>query len=408
MFGVEAGGVGMVYFCNIFPSFLVKGTSAFWFHLVSYEQRIRLCALGMMLCVTIVGLSHQRSWQLLGVAIGAFASALGEASFLAYSSTKKGQEQTCLTAWSSGTGMAGVFGYLWVFVFTKWAGTSFAFCSLAANSLAVAWLANFYFLIDPSAYSKVETNSDDGDRSQVREAEREEDDHDQFLQDGEHLMIGQANNDLDSSPYSAQEPRYVELTSSPDGNLSLRDRAMIVIRLRAFTLPLFAVYVAEYTLQSGCWAAIGFPVDDKSSRDTFYLYSNWMYQIGVFFSRSSGTFVNVSALQLWIMPVIQVGMLLFFIWNGVSHFWWNNGLLILAFIVGLLGGAVYVHGMIWISKSTRPKHRETALAGASVADTFGITLANILGIIVQGCLYGANGITDDGKPPTFKCGYTYD
>ena len=50
----------------------------------------------------------------------------------------------------------------------------------------------------------------------------------------------------------------------------------------------------------------------------------------------------------------------------------SRGLLSLAFVVGLLGGAVYVHGFILIAKVTKPSQRETALSSASLADTFGI------------------------------------
>lgn len=35
------------------------------------------------------------------------------------------------------------------------------------------------------------------------------------------------------------------------------------------------------------WTAIGFPVTDPEARTRFYDYSNWCYQVGVFFSRSS-------------------------------------------------------------------------------------------------------------------------
>ena len=43
-----------------------------------------------------------------------------------------------------------------------------------------------------------------------------------------------------------------------------------------YTIPLFVVYAAEYALQSGTWTAIGFPVDNKRARETFYEYSNWV------------------------------------------------------------------------------------------------------------------------------------
>ena len=46
-------------------------------------------------------------------------------------------------------------------------------------------------------------------------------------------------------------------------------------------------------MQAGAWAAIGFPVCDKTARDLYYKYANLMYQVGVFFSRSSGAIFQV-------------------------------------------------------------------------------------------------------------------
>ena len=37
-----------------------------------------------------------------------------------------------------------------------------------------------------------------------------------------------------------------------------------------------------------CPLSIGFPVESAEARHRFYTYSNWMYQAGVFVSRSSG------------------------------------------------------------------------------------------------------------------------
>ena len=39
-----------------------------------------------------------------------------------------------------------------------------------------------------------------------------------------------------------------------------------------------------------------------------------------------------------------------------------------------------------------PHQREFALASASVADSLGILLANVLGLFIQSCLYDVNGI----------------
>lgn len=63
----------------------------------------------------------------------------------------------------------------------------------------------------------------------------------------------------------------------------------------------------QYTMQTGTWSAIGFPVSSADARGRFYEYANWCYQGGVFVSRSSGMVVRLSPLMLWSLPAVQVG-----------------------------------------------------------------------------------------------------
>ncbi|CAH0488167.1 unnamed protein product [Peronospora farinosa] len=47
---ISAGGVGLVYFFDIFPALIVKLSGPYWFQLVSYRQRVAFSGLqsGMM------------------------------------------------------------------------------------------------------------------------------------------------------------------------------------------------------------------------------------------------------------------------------------------------------------------------------------------------------------------------
>lgn len=65
----------------------------------------------------------------------------------------------------------------------------------------------------------------------------------------------------------------------------------------------------QYTMQTGTWSAIGFPVSSIAARERFYEYANWCYQGGVFVSRSSGMLVRLSPLMLWSLPAVQVNSL---------------------------------------------------------------------------------------------------
>jgi hypothetical protein len=66
---------------------------------------------GVNMALVHAGLDLPVWVKLLGVALNDFGSGLGEASVLGLSQFYP-DSRTLLTAWSSGTGMAGVVGYL--------------------------------------------------------------------------------------------------------------------------------------------------------------------------------------------------------------------------------------------------------------------------------------------------------
>lgn len=121
---------------------------------------------------------------------------------------------------------------------------------------------------------------------------------------------------------------------------------------------------------------------------------------GVFISRSSGLIYQADRAALWAMPLAQCVLLLLFFWDAVSHWWYGWSLLGPCFVVGLLGGAVYVNAFTLLSREVAPHMREFSLAAACVADSLGIAAADVAGILIQGCLFRWNGLTG----AAFACG----
>jgi battenin len=363
---ISSGGVGLVYTANIAPVFLVKATLPYWYHLVSYRIRIILVAAVNIACLLLVGLSddHALAVKLLGVAVGAFASGLGEATFLGLASQYNAKQ--CITAWASGTGFAGVFGYAWNQLWVQGVGLSFNNCALTGLVLPILWLLTYFFLLGPSSNT----------------------------------------------------PSHEDSEISDDLNLTFGQKfTFIITHLWKYMLPLVIVYFSEYAMQAGAWASIGFPIYSTSARNQFYSYAGWCYQAGVFISRSSGTFIRVNTKQLWIMPMLQAFFLVFFCLNVVYIFWFNYGLLAICLITGLLGGAVYVHAFLLISREIEPSMVEFSLTAASLADTFGIFFSDIAGVFIQGCLYAGHNLVDCTQSasgnitcsgPVFSCGHTFD
>ena len=289
------------------------------------------------------------------------AQALGEASLLALASRYPGRGSAALGAWSSGTGFAGIFGYAWVFLCTRVARLGLA----ATQAAALAAL--------PGAYAAA------------------------------------------SAALAARPPR------DGGGGVAPRPVAMgpatrlrFALGLWPVTGAIFAVYFAEYAMQSGVWASMGFP-DPRSAarRDAFYLYSNWLYQGGVLCSRSSGFLYArpVPRAALWAMAAAQCGLLAFFAFDAADHFWYDRSVLALCFVVGLFGGAVYVHGFRALAARGDDATAELAMpVGAAAADA-GTLASNVVGLFLQACLYDANriggatvswSICSDGVHPTSR------
>eukprot|EP00928_Gymnodinium_smaydae_P075931 TRINITY_DN58951_c0_g1_i1.p1 TRINITY_DN58951_c0_g1~~TRINITY_DN58951_c0_g1_i1.p1 ORF type:complete len:175 (-),score=10.06 TRINITY_DN58951_c0_g1_i1:41-565(-) len=168
-------------------------------------------------------------------------------------------------------------------------------------------------------------------------------------------------------------------------------------------MPLMIVFAAEYVIQAGIWSSMGFPATDPSSRHLWYKYSNFMYQVGVFVSRSVGGLIVLNRLVLWLGPLGQSLLLISFYACAATSIggWW---LLLPALCVGFLGGFVYVQAFVLINKEIKSDNVELALATASLGDTLGIIVADAASLVVQGCLFGRLGITD--TTPAFSCGYS--
>lgn len=413
---ISASAVGLVYLCAVLPGLILKVTAPYWFHHASYSVRALAAGIMMAGAYVLVALCSARSPQLLGVVLASLQGSLGEASCIAL--TSRYHSQSTITAWASGTGFAGVFGYAWVAVLRVIGRWTLKETLLAANITVAAWLLVFYILLEPPEARMVQIQAlvdQDSDLvtaamsalkgspgvsrnrslstslSAVQPLRLGDDEGDDVLQEPAPLLAGRSN---PSSPIRRKQTLPKALgKASKIARMSARERLRRTVALWPYMVPLFIVYAAEYAMQTGAWTAIGFPVPSNSeSRKRFYVYSNWTYQAGVFLSRSSGMLWRPSQNALWVMPTAQAAFLMFFLADAVWHFWYNWTLLLPCFMTGLLGGAVYVGAFNLIAREVEPQYREFSLAAASLADSAGIALADVAGILIQGCLFKANGI----------------
>lgn len=429
---ISHAAVGLVYASAVLPGLILKATAPYWIHNISYATRIILAALLMSSSYAMVALNTTRTLQLTGVVLASLQGALGEATCLSMSSFYSSPKAT-ITMWSSGTGAAGIFGYLWVNSLHVFGGFSFFTTLMAAQVTVAAFLAAFFVLLEsPEARAKQVKELIDADEQLVGAAmDALDSSQPSFssylsfsgsrsgnLEEGAAAAGGGAaaaanvrsnasgsstrdSNETTGLLYQERNPQNLQYSpprrtlskSSKANRMSTQERFSQFLSLWPYTVPLFLVYAAEYVMQAGVWASIGIPdVGSAENRQTFYSLSNFMYQTGVFLSRSSGMVWSANKKILWIMPIAQVALLVFFVSVAVTHFWYSWMLLIPAGCAGLLGGAVYVNAFTLLAREVEPQYREFSLGAASVADSAGIAVADIGAIFIQGCLFKANGL----------------
>ncbi len=262
---ISSGSVGLVYLFNTLPTLLVQGAGPYAFHLVSHAARVRLCCLLFTASICTVASSRSMWLQLVGVGLGSLAQGLGESSMLGLCSH---YGERGVTAWSSGTGFAGIFGYAWKALWVDALGFSFSATLMLSLVLPAGFVGAFEGLLDkPPA---LRTSAAMSDRVPLLPAAVASEPGAQNSSAG---TGADADVDVDAGEDVGEE------IGSP---LSTSERIHVFASLWPFTVPLFVVYVSEYAMQSGAWASIGFPVKSKQARDRFYLWSNWLYQVGVF------------------------------------------------------------------------------------------------------------------------------
>lgn len=151
-----------------------------------------------------------------------------------------------------------------------------------------------------------------------------------------------------------------------------------------YMLPLLLVYVAEYTINQGVSPTLLFPLDDSpfSEFRSFYPFYGFLYQLGVFISRSSTPFFRIH--HLYVPSFLQVANLVLLTLHAILNFIPSVYIVFLVvFWEGLLGGAVYVNTFAEIMENVPDEDREFSLGATSVSDSGGICIAGLLGMAVE-------------------------
>ncbi|KAF9525288.1 batten's disease protein Cln3 [Crepidotus variabilis] len=401
---------GIILFCNIAPSLVAK---VCWPYLlrgrIRYVRRLLGCCLLSTSGMLVVALFNNLPMRLLGISFASFSSGLGELTFLQLSTTYAPPSIAgyAVSYFASGTGAAGLVG---AFLWWELRGLGVRL-GVGLSCVMPSIIPITYFLLLPHAGSFLNS-----------------------MAPSTYEDILSPVPDLSTLPYTplatAEDEDGEEEGSLPAGpkrgiSLSLNDKWKLVKPLLAkYMLPLFCVYLFEYTINQGIGPTLLYPV--PSSTDHWILskiihgvrdyYPLWqlVYQSTVFLSRSSISF-GLPALpeRLLALPAVLQGMILILLSyeSAVGVFGPGDGknkvekdtmsivfVFMLIALEGICGGLAYVNVFYRITHEAPNQHvtvshtssmntndiewtrqeREFKIGSIGFADSTGILLASLL------------------------------
>lgn len=388
---------GAVLLADVLPAFFTKLVAPYFIHRVPHGTRVLVFALGSTVGMLVVALTPSDSdgspaAKMLGIALASFASGGGELSFLGLTHY---YGRLSLAAWGSGTGAAGIVGAgLYVLLTELW-GLGVRDSLLASAALPAVMLLSFFAVLPRGPLRDEEERRRRGRTANHKGydpvPDRIDDDDDDGTEES-------APNNATTSLLAPPPPSGPGVAGEEDGRAAAshhhhqqqqqqslganlrRARALFV----PYMLPLFLVYVAEYTINQGIAPVLLFPLASSpfaALRDFYPMYG-LLYQVGVFVSRTSVAWVRVRRLYApALLQVLNAALLAAHaLWPFLPSVW---VVFAVVFWEGLLGGAVYVNTFAAIMEAVAPREREFSLGATSVSDSAGICTAGFLGMAVE-------------------------
>ncbi|KAL7746364.1 battenin CLN3 protein [Sorochytrium milnesiophthora] len=323
----------VVLLACIIPALIIKSIVPICLYQTSYILRMAICVVLSIASMLIVAFTTKLEVQLFGIVLAAISSGLGESTFLALTSYFKDE---VISYWSSGTGGAGLAGS-WIYllltsVLKLSTSTSLLIVSVAPLGMAVAYMlalrvpasSSFRGPLDGSEQQFDVVPNDSGvlDRPKSQE-------------------IGRPSPTPSDNSLQAA---HIAAAQSPQQLLTTKKSAIRYLIPR-YLLPLFLVYLAEYTINQGILPTVLYPLDKTpfhAARDHYPAFQA-CYQAGVLISRSSVLFFRLPNI-MW-PSVVQMGFMALLAAHAITSVVIPSVYLLfcIIFVEGLIGGGVYVN-----------------------------------------------------------------
>lgn len=335
-----------VLLADVLPAFILKLVAPFFIHLVPHRVRIVMMVLLDVIGMLIVALVDSVGLKLFAITLVSLSSGGGELTFLQLTHYFNDK---ALKGFSSGTGGAGLLGSFFYLLFTTWLGISVKTTLLISSLVPFTFFYSFYVILPDSKSLSNNTASYS-------------------------LVEEQPLNDY-SSGFSIST-----MEISKESWILLKDHISSTLNklkplLIPFMLPLFTVYASEYMINQGVSPTLLFDIDSTPFthyRDMYVVYGT-LYQLGVFISRSSSSFVRIR--NLYIPSFLQMLNVALFISQSLYMIIPNVWIvMVLVFYEGLLGGASYVNTFTLVSETVPLENREFAMGAVGMSDSAGIVM----------------------------------
>ncbi|KAI6242485.1 Battenin [Aphelenchoides fujianensis] len=387
------GSLGAVLLADVIPSLLIKATFPFFMHRFPIGIRHVTVCLLQALSYLIVAFSTSVPMSLLGVVFAAAGSGLGESLYLSLSSHFS---RHTISAWSSGTGGAGIVGALAYAGLTEphLAHLSPRTTLLVMLVVPVVFCLTYFIVLTP-APTIYRIKVMDPRTWIVPSWEK------RSLQASEsstNVAPGHKKSTQSVDVYHIETESCASGSSTPTNckkvdEMMFIEKLQLVAPLLKYMIPLSVVYFAEYLINQGLTAFLIFDCAHgfNLSKSSQYRWYQVLYQLGVFISRSSVNFVRLPYLILFLLPIFQCINAVFFLFDSMYYFVPHIGITFsLILFEGFFGGAAYVNTFYRIHKEVNPAVKEFSLSIASMSDGLGIVTAGFISIPMHNLICGHN------------------
>ncbi|KAH6603796.1 hypothetical protein Trco_007242 [Trichoderma cornu-damae] len=368
---------GVVLLADVVPSFFTKLIAPYFIHRVPYRIRVLVfiaLSAGGMLMIALTPPSRSVPVKMAGVVLASLSSGGGELSFLGLSHY---YGHVSLAGWASGTGAAGLVGAGLYVLLTDWWGFTVQQSLLFSACLPAVMFVSFFFVLPLEPLRR-------GGALKEYDAVPASDADDE-------MDSGRAEEETAASASALLAPEPSVLSANTAYAMSRGDANTLRGNLRRakalfvpYMAPLLLVYVAEYTINQGVSPTLLFPLESSPFREyrEFYPFYGFLYQLGVFISRSSTAFMRIH--RLYLPSLLQVGNLVLLTLHAMFFFIPSVYVVfVVIFWEGLLGGAVYVNCFAEIMENVPAEEREFSLSATTVSDSGGICIAGLIGIVME-------------------------